>query len=121
VTCLQQSVAVGDPAVCDRVQGSPQSYMYEMMQSLVRLGAPAATNPSTACCLLSQRVCWGRGGAVHCALVKGGRQSACSNALHKSAEGCSDSSDKKVLSGFGISVIFLIRILQKSIKNALLS
>jgi hypothetical protein len=109
LTCLEQSVAVGHPAVCDRVQGSPQSYMYEMMQSLGRLGAPAATNPSAACCLLSERAYWGRWGAVHCALVEGGRKSACSHALHKRAE------VTRVVRRYCQALV------QTSIKNALLS
>jgi hypothetical protein len=79
--------------------------MYQIMQSLVRLGVPAVTNAFAACCLLRKRARWGKGGAVDCTIVEGGRESTCSHALHKDAEGWRDSSDEKVLSGFVTSVL----------------
>jgi hypothetical protein len=42
-------------------------------------------------CLLSGRVCWGRGGAIDGALVEGGRETDCSAVLYKCGEGCDDS------------------------------
>jgi hypothetical protein len=42
-------------------------------------------------CLLNYRLQWDSGAAVHCALVHGGRDSDCSNVLHKGMDGCGES------------------------------